>query len=283
VLVQAAPALVVAAALATLALALDHGSALGFPRGALDAIGRSYFALLISAPLLVYPFAWRRGLPPRFRIALSLLPGFLWWCTEIGVRLRWHSIAESLWLTLSPFNLFHLYVGLVCLAIADVACRLSAREPRPRTRTIVISLAALLIAPVAIGASIFPFLQGYRAVFLQDLLPLPNLLPGPVDRVERVRHVARPPNFVFILSDDHRHDFAGYAGHPFVETPALDRLASEGVRFTRAYVTSSLCSPSRASFLTGTYPNRQPATRPRSSASGTCRAGCPSFAASTTS
>jgi N-acetylglucosamine-6-sulfatase len=66
----------------------------------------------------------------------------------------------------------------------------------------------------------------------------------------------RLPNVVFILSDDHRADFAGHAGHPFIETPSLDRLAAEGVRFTRAYVTSSLCSPSRASFLTGTYPHR---------------------------
>jgi N-acetylglucosamine-6-sulfatase len=61
---------------------------------------------------------------------------------------------------------------------------------------------------------------------------------------------------VVVLSDDHRFDFAGYAGHPFVSTPALDRLAAEGVRFERAYVTSSLCSPSRASFLTGTTPHR---------------------------
>lgn len=61
------------------------------------------------------------------------------------------------------------------------------------------------------------------------------------------------PNIVFILSDDHRWDHMGCAGHPFLRTPAMDRLAAEGILFQNAFVTTSLCSPSRASFLTGTY------------------------------
>jgi N-acetylglucosamine-6-sulfatase len=107
-------------------------------------------------------------------------------------------------------------------------------------------------------ASILPFLEGYRVVFQSDLLPMPQSLPGPLPpgTVERTDPNETPPNVVFILSDDHRFDFTGYEGHPFVETPSLDRLAAEGLRFSRAYVTSSLCSPSRASFLTGTYPHR---------------------------
>ncbi len=64
------------------------------------------------------------------------------------------------------------------------------------------------------------------------------------------------PNFVFILADDHRHDFLGSAGHPWLRTPHLDRLAAEGVRFDHAFVTTSLCSPSRASFFTGQYAHR---------------------------
>jgi arylsulfatase A-like enzyme len=64
---------------------------------------------------------------------------------------------------------------------------------------------------------------------------------------------AKKPNIVFILTDDHRWDFMSCAGHPFVKTPNLDRLASQGVLFSNAFVTSSLCSPSRASFLTGLY------------------------------
>ena len=61
------------------------------------------------------------------------------------------------------------------------------------------------------------------------------------------------PNFVFILTDDQRHDAMSCAGHPFLHTPNMDRIANEGARFTNAFVTTSLCSPSRASFLTGQY------------------------------
>lgn len=63
----------------------------------------------------------------------------------------------------------------------------------------------------------------------------------------------RRPNFVFILTDDQRWDSLGCNGHPFARTPNIDRLAKEGARFTNAFVTTSLCSPSRASFLTGQY------------------------------
>lgn len=61
------------------------------------------------------------------------------------------------------------------------------------------------------------------------------------------------PNIVFVLMDDQRWDDLGFAGHPFVQTPNIDRLAREGVRFNRAFVTTPLCSPSRGSFLTGQY------------------------------
>ena len=69
------------------------------------------------------------------------------------------------------------------------------------------------------------------------------------------------PNFVFVLTDDHRYDAMGVVQKeqgergrfPWCETPSMDRLAAEGVRFRNAFVTTSLCSPSRAAFLTGTY------------------------------
>ncbi len=61
------------------------------------------------------------------------------------------------------------------------------------------------------------------------------------------------PNIVFILIDDLRHDTFGHAGHSFIQTPHIDQLAQGGLQFTHAFVTTSLCSPSRASFLTGRY------------------------------
>ena len=61
------------------------------------------------------------------------------------------------------------------------------------------------------------------------------------------------PNVVFIITDDQRGDGMSCAGHPFLKTPNLDRLAKEGALFRRMFVTTSLCSPSRASFLSGLY------------------------------
>ncbi len=64
----------------------------------------------------------------------------------------------------------------------------------------------------------------------------------------------KPRNVIFILSDDHRYDFMGFTGKvPGLKTPNMDRLASEGVHIQNAFVTTSLCSPSRASILTGQY------------------------------
>lgn len=64
----------------------------------------------------------------------------------------------------------------------------------------------------------------------------------------------KPRNIIYILSDDHRYDFFGFTGKvPGLQTPNLDRLANEGVQFQNAFVTTSLCSPSRASILTGQF------------------------------
>jgi choline-sulfatase len=60
-------------------------------------------------------------------------------------------------------------------------------------------------------------------------------------------------NVLLILSDEHRPDALGAAGHPHVSTPNLDAVAAEGTRFTDAYCPSPLCTPSRASFATGRY------------------------------
>lgn len=68
---------------------------------------------------------------------------------------------------------------------------------------------------------------------------------------------AKQRNIVFILSDDHRYDFMGFIGKPkFLETPNMDRLAREGAHFDNTSVTTSLCSPSRATILTGMYSHK---------------------------
>jgi len=61
------------------------------------------------------------------------------------------------------------------------------------------------------------------------------------------------PNILFILCDDLRADALGCAGHPYLKTPNIDRIAAEGVRFKNMFCTTSLCSPSRASILSGLY------------------------------
>ena len=61
------------------------------------------------------------------------------------------------------------------------------------------------------------------------------------------------PNVVVIMTDDQRWDCMSCEGHPFLKTPNMDRIAGEGARFANMFVTTSLCSPSRASFLSGLY------------------------------
>jgi len=68
--------------------------------------------------------------------------------------------------------------------------------------------------------------------------------------------VARKPNFLVILVDDLRHDEFGAGGHPYLETPHIDRIAHEGGIFERAFHTTPICSPNRASILTGQYASR---------------------------
>lgn len=70
---------------------------------------------------------------------------------------------------------------------------------------------------------------------------------------EALAAAEKKPNILFILTDDHRYDAFSCMGHPVVKTPNLDRIANEGANFKNAFVTTSLCSPSRASFLTGQY------------------------------
>jgi arylsulfatase A-like enzyme len=93
-----------------------------------------------------------------------------------------------------------------------------------------------------------------------------GLLPGFVTSIHAVamaeeRDGQKAPNILFVYTDDQRWDALGVvqaeqgekARFPWLKTPNMDRLAQEGVRFRNAFVVNSICSPSRASFLTGQY------------------------------
>ncbi len=82
--------------------------------------------------------------------------------------------------------------------------------------------------------------------FFLDLTP-----PAPAEK---------PPNFVYIISDDHAWTDYGFMGHEVIQTPHLDRLAAESLVFTRGYVPSSLCRPSLATMMTGLYPHQHGTT-----------------------
>jgi N-acetylglucosamine-6-sulfatase len=84
-------------------------------------------------------------------------------------------------------------------------------------------------------------------LLLLALLPLAGCRQAPSIQAPR------RPNVLFILLDDLRAEALGYAGHPHVRTPSIDRIANEGLRFRNAFCTTSLCSPSRASILSGMY------------------------------
>jgi N-acetylglucosamine-6-sulfatase len=68
--------------------------------------------------------------------------------------------------------------------------------------------------------------------------------------------VKKQPNILIILVDDLRYDEFGAGGHPYMKTPHIDRIAREGALFERAFHTTPICSPNRASILTGQYASR---------------------------
>src|SRR5690606_40369025 len=73
------------------------------------------------------------------------------------------------------------------------------------------------------------------------------------------------PNVLLVLSDDQGWGDVGYNGHPYLRTPELDSLAGQGMTFTRFYAAAPVCSPTRASVLTGRHPLDRKSTRLNSS------------------
>src|SRR5712692_7641731 len=67
--------------------------------------------------------------------------------------------------------------------------------------------------------------------------------------------VAARPNFLFLITDQHRFDYLGCYGHPILKTPHIDSIAAHGTRFERFYVASPICMPNRATLMTGRMPS----------------------------
>ena len=67
------------------------------------------------------------------------------------------------------------------------------------------------------------------------------------------QHENRRPNIILIITDDQRWDMLGCEGNSIIQTPNMDRLANEGIRFTHAFVSTPICAASRASIFTGLY------------------------------
>ena len=239
--------------LAGLSSLLNFHERLALPQLASLWIGYLYVMLIHLAPAIIYLLLFK--IIPRFRdrILLSLLPTAGWWFSELLMRLRWHTLAEAVWLVVSPFFFFQLALILAALGIVHVLV-LVLNKQKPRFLSGLAYATLVLATALSAPASIEPFLIGYQSTFQSNLLPRPQDLPGRLNMTNTDSQSQNPPNIVFILSDDHRHDFTGYMGHPFIETPNIDELASEGIIFDRAYVSTSLCSPSRATYLTGVSP-----------------------------
>ena len=80
--------------------------------------------------------------------------------------------------------------------------------------------------------------------------------PPSAEDARKAAELLKLPNLVLIIADDMAWDDLSPAGHASIMTPNLQRLAGEGMRFDRAFLTASSCSPSRASIITGRYPHQ---------------------------
>ena len=95
-----------------------------------------------------------------------------------------------------------------------------------------------------------------RTMNRRDLLKTAGAAVGLAARGDSATQRSRPPNIVLILADDLGINDLGCYGRADHRTPHLDRLASQGLRFTSAYASAPVCSPSRTSLLTGKHPAR---------------------------
>jgi N-acetylglucosamine-6-sulfatase len=104
-----------------------------------------------------------------------------------------------------------------------------------------------IINIIGLAASIAVSILAFPVSASADVVPVPQTVAA--EKIEG----AKPRNVVFILSDDHRYDAMSFMNHPLAKTPHMDAMAKNGAHLKNAFVSTSLCSPSRASILTGLY------------------------------
>lgn len=92
-----------------------------------------------------------------------------------------------------------------------------------------------------------------QAIITALLFCLLQIFPIHVSLAQPEPTSSQPPNILFIMADDHGVSATGCYGSDRIKTPNIDRIANEGMRFEKAYVTNSICGPSRATILTGKY------------------------------
>jgi len=213
------------------------------------------------------------GATIRCKATAALATPLLWMAQQCAGLLASHPALECLYYAINPLHLAFallLAIELATATLVERAIRLRRGEKlrvlAPAPIAAVVVSAALLAAALTWGRgenSYVMYLAGYRTLFGSgtEIAPVAPAAKADVsDATRRTSDRAHPPgagdrrpNIVFILSDNHNAAMTGAAGDQVIRTPALDRLASQGVRFQNAFNTTSLCSPSRASILTGAY------------------------------
>lgn len=229
--------------------------------------GTIYFLAVAFGAFYVYLTASLAGVSLPLRVIAALATPFLWMTKECVRLLESHPLVECLYYYVNPLNLWLLLLVILEMAVATLV----VRRLRSRRGEQVRVLAPAPLVTIAVSLSLFIglyawgrgeniyvlFLSGYRSLFGAGVavgwdVPTRHQESARDSDDGRALDVDRP-NIVLILGDNHNAETMSNAGHPVIDTPALDRLAHEGVRFENTFNTTSLCSPSRASILTGTY------------------------------
>ena len=94
-----------------------------------------------------------------------------------------------------------------------------------------------------------------KALFIFFLFPLLYSCQNQQD-IDKEYFKKNPPNIILVMADDLGWGDTGYNGNPVIKTPNLDKMAGEGLSFSRFYASSPVCSPTRGSCLTGRHPYR---------------------------